>query len=279
MKSLSRLLLAACAAAFAGTAALAHDFWIEPKTHRAQAQSLLGVALVVGDFGKGDRMPRNDERIVQFVCVGPDGAKPIVGRDGNEPAGYVRLQSDGLYVLGYRSSHASVEIEPAKFTAYLHERGLEDVLELRKQRGESERPAREVYSRCSKSLVGVGAGASTGFDTVLNFTLELTPEKNPMALRPGTAGAPYEPLPVRLFYEGKPLANALVGATSLDAPPNDASDPTNVLHARTDADGRVELALPRKGRWLIAAVHMIPASNHAEADWESFWASFTFEIP
>jgi hypothetical protein len=30
--------------------------------------------------------------------------------------------------------------------------------------------------------------------------------------------------------------------------------------------------------WLIKAVHMIPAPSGANADWESFWASVTFEL-
>jgi len=31
--------------------------------------------------------------------------------------------------------------------------------------------------------------------------------------------------------------------------------------------------------WLVKAVHMIPLPKDGDADWESFWASLTFELP
>jgi uncharacterized GH25 family protein len=271
--------LCACALVAASVLARAHDFWIEPSTFTAQPNGLLGAALRVGDFGRGDRVPRADERIAQFVCAGPSEVRAIVGLDGADPAGHVRLQSAGVYVLGYRSKHAAVEIAPETFASYLRERGLEAVLDERARRGESELPGREIYSRCAKALVTVGEGSGSGFDKRLSFMLELVPEKNPASLARSDDGGAFEPLPVRLEFEGRALAHALVGATSLDEPPRDALDPTNVIHARTDADGRVELWLPRHGRWLVAAVHMVPATDRATADWESFWASLTFELP
>ena len=79
-------------------------------------------------------------------------------------------------------------------------------------------------------------------------------------------------LTVRLLYQGRPLAGALVMA--LDA--IDAQTPQKV---RSDAQGRASFTLPRAGAWLIKAVHMIPAPRDASADWESFWASLTFSLP
>ena len=31
--------------------------------------------------------------------------------------------------------------------------------------------------------------------------------------------------------------------------------------------------------WLVKAVHMVQAPAGTDADWESLWASLTFEIP
>jgi uncharacterized GH25 family protein len=263
--------------ALGGLPAAAHDFWIEPERFQAQKGAILKITLRVGDFGVGDRVQRADSRIVDFSARTPDGSKPIVGRDGADPAGLVRLESDGTVVLGYRSNHASVELEPAKFADYLREKGLEPVLELRAQRGEDGLKAREIYSRCAKSIVRVGDGPSTGFDLMLGYPLELLPEKNPGDLRPSADAAALEALPVRLYFQGKPLANALVGALDLDAPKPAAGLHQEPITARTDADGRASIALPHGGRWLFAAVHMIRAENNPEAEWESFWASLTFE--
>jgi hypothetical protein len=32
------------------------------------------------------------------------------------------------------------------------------------------------------------------------------------------------------------------------------------------------------GVWLVKAVHMIPAKPGTNADWESYWASLTFDL-
>jgi uncharacterized protein DUF4198 len=253
--------------------ALAHDFWISPSSYHPADSSLLQVNLLVGDFGRGDPLPRSNDRLLSFTCTNGSTTRPIVGRDGSTPAGYFRLQSPGLHLLAYHSTHASVELAGEKFSLYLRERGLDPILALRESRGQSSNPAREVYSRCCKSLVRVGdIDPGRGFDTPLALPLELVPLADPTALHTG------EPLPVQLLFRGQPLANALIGALSLDTPQSEPPAPFTVS-ARTDAEGRAKLALPRGGRWLVTSVHMIEASDVAVADFESFWASLTFEAP
>jgi uncharacterized GH25 family protein len=79
-------------------------------------------------------------------------------------------------------------------------------------------------------------------------------------------------LPVRLTYEGRPLAGALVVAIN-------RANPMEKLAARSGEDGRVRFTLPRAGMWLIKAVHMVDAPAGAGAEWASYWASLTFELP
>jgi len=194
------------------------------------------------------------------------GETPVIGRVADDPAGTVVISSPGVSVLGYRSSNSFVSLPPQKFEDYLREEGLERIVEERARRGESQLPSRELFSRCAKAIVSSDPKGGSGFDRVLGFTLELVPEKNPYALRPG------EELPVRLLFEGKALEGSLVAALP-DA------QPAERLAQRTDASGRVRLRLPRDGPWLVKAVHMIPAAAGSGADWQSLWASLTFEIP
>jgi len=79
-------------------------------------------------------------------------------------------------------------------------------------------------------------------------------------------------LPVQILHEGKPLANVLVVAMNAEAP-------MNKIKARSDKSGRASLSLDRAGYWLVKAVHMRPAPAASGADWESLWASLTFELP
>jgi uncharacterized GH25 family protein len=77
---------------------------------------------------------------------------------------------------------------------------------------------------------------------------------------------------VRIVFERKPLSGALVVAMNRD-------DPEKQLSARSDEKGRVAFDLPRGGAWLVKAVHMVAAPARSGADWESLWASLTFEVP
>lgn len=266
MPTLKPFVLALLLVVFSAPAVRGHDFWIEPSAFTPAPGQRVAVRLKVGEHFRGDPVPRNPERIERFAAVGPAGEAPVPGVPGAEPAGFVALGGPGLYLLVYDSDHASVELEGEKFEEYLKLEGLEAVSAQRAKRGQAGAPVKEIYSRCAKLLVAVGNGSGPGFDRKLGLALELVPEANPYTLKNGGE------LPVRLYYQGKPLAGALVMALQKDRP-----EPK--LSARSDAQGRVRLRLDRPGVWLVKAVHMVPAPKEAGADWESFWASLTFEVP
>jgi uncharacterized GH25 family protein len=255
----------ALAALLPASAALAHDFWIQPSTFHPRQGEEVSFALRVGQDFKGDPVPRDDRRILGFALVTARGAKAIPGLPATDPAGEARVEEPGWTVVAYRSSRSPVKLEPAKFEQYLADEGLDRVLALRRQRGESDRPGNEVFSRCAKALLSVSPSAS-GFERVIGLTLELVPETSPAASEARRS------FRVRLLYEGRPLEGALVVAIP-------QAQPDRKIRARTGRDGRASLPLTAGGVWLVKAVHMIPAPAETGADWESLWASLTFEIP
>ena len=246
---------------------LAHDFWIEPTTFRPPVGSTVGLALRVGQNFRGDPVPRDPQMIEKFVLVSKGGDQTVDGRPGRDPAGVARITDPGWMVVAYRSRPKPVELAADKFEQYLKEEGLEKIIETRAARGESEKPSKEIFSRCAKSLLDANGtdesrrrDAAGGYDRILGLRLELVAEKTPKG------GA----LPVRLLYEGKPLPGALVVAIN-------RQDPQKRFSARSDKVGRVAFTLAPVGVWLVKAVHMVPAPPTSGADWESLWASLTFE--
>jgi uncharacterized GH25 family protein len=244
---------------------VAHDMWIDPTTFSPESGEIVGVRLRVGQDLLGDPLPRDPALINQFVFEDAAGRKPLVGRDGADPAGFLRVATPGLLVIGYRSNPSAVELTPEKFNQYLKEEGLDAVAELRARHNETPAKVREIFSRCAKSLVWSGSAKDGQGDRPLGFSLELVAERNPYVIRAG------EDFPVRLMYENRPLAGALVVALN-------RLHPSDKLSARTDNEGRARFRLRPGGMWLVKAVHMVPAPTGINAEWASYWASLTFEL-
>jgi uncharacterized GH25 family protein len=253
--------LVAATLMLAGSIATAHEFWVEPSTFRPAAGARLDIRLCVGDGIEGWPLPRNEQRIERFETIGRSGKQPLLGIDGADPAGITRLQTSGGYIVAFESKHSLANMPAEQFSAYLKEKGLEQSLMLRERRGESQRGARDAYSRHAKALIRVGESQEKLVDRAVGLKLELIAELD----RPGQRRT------FQLLHEGKPLANALVTATQLGAVASD-------LHTRTDKHGRATFSLHAAGAWRVAAVHMIEARDSVAADWESLWASLTFEI-
>ena len=57
----------------------------------------------------------------------------------------------------------------------------------------------------------------------------------------------------------------------------DGTHRTSTLKSTTDSQGVTQFKLERDGLWLIRLVHLIPSSVDY-SDWESYWASYTFEL-
>jgi uncharacterized GH25 family protein len=243
----------------------AHDMWIEPTDFLPDAGKVIGVRLRIGQDFLGDPLPRDPALIEQFISIDSTGRKPVYGRDGADPAGLMRVTEPGLLILGYQSRPSPVVLPATKFSQYLKEEGLDAIAELRARRNQTSSDAREIFSRCAKSLVRYGMPTDAQADRVLGFTLELVSERNPYTMRAG------EDLPLSLTYEGRPLPGVLVVAMN-------RTNPMAKIMSRTDNKGHVTLRLPQDGMWLIKAVHMIPAPAGSNAEWASFWASLTFEL-
>ena len=260
-----RMALAAMTILLGGTLA-AHDMWIEPLSFSPQPGEILALKLRVGQDLLGDPLPRDSSLIKQFVVEDSEGRKPVVGRDGGNPAGFVRVPSPGLLVIGYSSNPSRVELTAEKFNQYLKDEGLDNIAALRAHRNQTSDPAHEMFSRCAKSLVFSGSPKDPSVDRRLGFTLELVADRNPYSLRAG------EDLPVHLTYENRPLSGALVIAMN-------SRNPLEKQKVRTGKDGRAQFHLSPGGMWLIKAVHMIPAPPGSDAEWSSYWASLTFAYP
>ncbi len=226
------------AALLAAAPLLGHDFWIEPSTFRPAVGSTVTVSLLVGENLTGELVPVRPERIERFVALQGERETPINGE--------FTVSNGRLIQVIYRSRPNAITLEATKFESYLREEGLERIIDARAKRGEASKEGHEIYSRCAKSLLGSGTDRPSG------LVLEIIAESERSFL---------------VRYRNAPLKGALV--TALNA--------NERLAARTDSKGRVKFTITKPGFWLIKTVHMIEAPPDSGADWESLWASLTFE--
>nr|HRC88041.1 DUF4198 domain-containing protein [Thermoanaerobaculia bacterium] len=227
---------------------------------------LVKVTLLVGHPQEGaEPVARNPERLVEFSAESGSSRRPVLGQDGVSPAGLLRTEAAGLETLLYQSNQARSELPADRFERYLAEKGLDSIVAARQAAGQSDRPGRELYSRCLKALLAV-AGHAPAEDRPHGLPLEL------VARGPLASSRPGREIPLELLFHGKPLGDAHVEWVRLDGS-------GERVRARTDARGRVVAKLASPGPWLVTAVVMVPAAPGSDADWESFWASLTFELP
>jgi len=175
----------------------AHDLWIDPTTFFPEPGKVVGLRLRVGENLIGDPVPRSASLIHEFVFHDEAGRKPVVGRDGVDPAGLMRVARPGLLVVGYHSNPSIVDLTAEKFNQYLKEEGLDAIAALGARRNQTGVPTREMFSRCAKSLVLAGPVDTRQGDRSLGFPLELIAEQNPYS------AAADEGVSFRLTYQNR----------------------------------------------------------------------------
>jgi len=244
----------------------AHDFWIEPSKFVVNLDDSVSLHLREGQELVGNSLPYVTDWFQDFSRSDAKGRAPVVSEMGDDPAAVIRIRSAGTTLLGYRSRANFVALAPKKFENYLRSEGMETIVALRAQLGESDKAAHEFFVRCAKTyLTTNGRALGKELQAPLGYTLELMPADNLHVLSPGDS------LNVQLLYLGNPLAGALVTAFRKEKP--DAK-----LRVRTDTQGRARLILSAPGIWFLKAVHMVRLQNDPNADWESYWASLLFEL-
>ncbi|MEO8276753.1 MAG: DUF4198 domain-containing protein [Thermoanaerobaculia bacterium] len=247
----------------------AHDYWLELSNFRPEVGKGVLVSHRVGEHLAGEAVPRNPLAILRFDVVDAAGeATPVDGRDGVDPAGFFSNRLAGTSRIVFESKPSFVELLPEKFADYLVLEGLEKIGREREKLGESTKLGREGFSRSAIAVLcsGVPGSARAKGPQPVGIELEIVAEHDPCAWKSG------EDVDFRILFRGQPAPGLLVMALS-------KSDPMHPLTLRSDAKGRVHFRFPVGGFWLVKAVEMVRAEGLPNADWRSYWASMTFELP
>lgn len=249
----------------------AHDLFLRLERYFVPPNSDVRVYVLNGTFSKSEGAVTRD-RLRALDLIGPAGVTPL-DTAAWVPAGdttvlTLRTGDPGTYVVGASLKPRELRLEAKDFNNYLATDGVPDVLEARRRNGELDRPARERYHKHVKAVLEVGSRRSDGFDRTLGYPAELVPLDNPYALRPGAS------LRVRAMVDGAPVANQHVIAGGR------TGDGARIVQrsVRTGADGTALIRLRSAGVWYVKFIHMTRATGDTAIDYESKWASLTFQV-
>ncbi|SDY33320.1 DUF4198 domain-containing protein [Hymenobacter psychrophilus] len=266
----------------ASTALLANEFWLEPTRFVVAPGARVHLRRLSGEDFRGQPWAGRRARLellrhyapgapfLDLLTASASAANPTATTDTIQST--VTLHQPGTHLVALVTNNAIITLEAARFSAYLQQEGLDNVLALREQRGQTTEPGREAYRRCAKTLVQAGppnpADTARAWARPVGLPLELVPEQNPYHL------APEAPMTVRVLRAGQPVAGQLVVLWRRGAQPQ-----ALLQKIRSNQNGRVLLHLSGPGQYLVSTVRMESAPAAAGADWQSTWSTLTFGLP
>ena len=263
----------------------AHDMFLKLESFYLQPNSTAMVSLINGTFDQSENAIARD-RMVDVSIVGPGGVVHPPTSAWRDTAAYhwspdstdtalleFETGDPGMYVIAVSTSPTVFTLSAQDFTDYLVHDGVVDVLEARESQGRMDEDATERYSKHVKAIVQVGDRRSDEFAHEMGYPAEFVPLQNPYELGVGDA------LEVRLLRAGQPVPDHIVYASYEGYHGHDEEGGHTVaVTTRTDGRGVARIPLSHAGRWFIRTIHMVERPDRPDVDYESNWATLTFEI-
>ena len=254
----------------------AHDMFLKFASYFLAPDSDATIALINGTFDKSENVITRD-RMLDVSIVGPkmEVSHPDTAQwweKDNTTWLNFRTGEEGTYVIGVSTAAKTIELSAEDFNTYLEHDGVLDVLEARKKEETLDKPALELYSKHVKAIYQVGDERSNSFRHKMDYPIEIVPRQNPYDLKKGDA------IDVLVLRDGNPVAHQLVYASHAGYHGHDdAGAHIEAVKTRTDEKGMAHVTLSESGVWYIRLIHMAKHPD-PEIDYESNWATLTFEI-
>jgi uncharacterized GH25 family protein len=259
----SLIFLCLCTITFAS---LAHEFWLLPQKFRLKINESIAIDINVGENFTGKYWGGKKDKIAKLTHYSQEGQEEILGSvaESNPNQIQVAFKTAGNHLIAFNNENKFIELEAPKFNEYLKEEGLDNALAFRKEQSLLDTKGRELYRRCVKTLLQVSDKQDDSYKINTGMRLELIPTANPYM-----KNTPKQ-LTFDVLFDNQIQANALVLVWQK------VNGKVNMKKYRSNADGKVNFPFEAKGKWMISTVKMIPHTDPKEADWQSFWGSYTF---
>lgn len=236
-----------------GSLAGAHSLWFNMDGHGYGVNEPVKIEL-----GWGHKFPESTEikegMLNEVFALAPDGRKIPLKRISKTLFEFVSPEK-GIYVIS-GNVHPGFVSKTTKGYQMGPKSSFEQVLSCFR------------YDLRGKTYLCAGEPVEIPLKPV-GDPLEIIAMENPLDLKRGSE------FPVKVLFNGAPLANAEVHATYAGF----SDQPfTFAMTVKTDENGIAEIALSEKGEWFVSVTHEIFYYDKKECDMQKYNATLTFDV-
>jgi uncharacterized GH25 family protein len=256
------LLFLAAAIALAATT---HDYFLMPENFFLHKGDKLALHLIGGEqFVKQEELHYQSAKTVGFMLY--QGSKKIdllkVAKDSASPIINYEMVNAGQALVDMRRGVEYLDASRDSYSDYLTQQGLDKLAE--KVKNGSQFRIKEKYTRYMKTLFSVDNQDGNAYEKVLNDDYEIILKNDPYDKKYG------DDMTALVKFLGKPAAGAAVNLYIKSIGGN--------VYAQSliaDKKGEVSFTMTREGIFMLRSAR-IEATKDKDADFQSWWASYTF---
>ncbi|MDZ4810635.1 MAG: DUF4198 domain-containing protein [Bacteroidota bacterium] len=243
-----------------------HEFWLQPATYIYKKGDKANIRFRVGENFEGENWAGNRSKI-NFLSLYLNGKKIDLSTAMSDNKGdslQYTLPQDGTAVIVYNGFNSFIELEPAKFNAYLEEDGLREAMNYRIEHKETDSMSHEFYQRSVKTILQIGEKYDSSFKEVTPLPLDIIPMQHPYLVKDK------QKMTMKVLFNKKPLAEQLIKIWYR------SDNTTKMEELLTDENGLVSFKIKKSGCWMVSTVKMKHLENDPNANWQSYWGSCTW---
>ncbi|HVW96379.1 MAG TPA: DUF4198 domain-containing protein [Mucilaginibacter sp.] len=260
-KPLLFLILASAIAISATT----HDFFLLPEFFFMHKGEKLNLHLIMGDlFVKDSEIGYQPAKTTSFMLY--NGSKKIdlkpMAKDSAAPVLSYEIEHTGQSLITMTRDYEFSYTSRDAYADFLNNQGLDKLAD--KVKNGNQFRVKEKYTRYLKTLVSVENTDGNAYEKDLKEDFEIILKRNPYKRKYG------DDMIAELKFKDK-----AVGGASVALYIKTTSGNVYTQNLTTNSDGEIGFTLSREGVYMLRSVRIEPTKDK-DADYESWWTSYTF---
>jgi uncharacterized GH25 family protein len=244
---------------------IAHEFWLQPEKFIYKRGEDINIRFWVGEDFDGSNWGGNHAKVNSLRLYLSDLTDDLSDQLSDEAGDSLQLSifDEGTAMVTFNSTNSFIQLDAAKFNAYLKEDGLQNTVDYRAAHNETDSAGREYYQRSVKTLLQVG-DVKDNISRNTNLPLDIIPLANPYTFKNNDS------LTVRVLFNKQLLSNQLINVW------HRLEGKTSKQEYYSNEKGELTFSVSTDGKWMVSTVKMVHLDNDLQAGWQSYWGSCTW---